>query len=307
MATNGALFIQWTRTGNAVTGTLSEAYTNLSDPTQAQSESHPFTGVISGSSVTLTLDSGDNWNGTLNGSGITLSYTNSDGSLQTFDFRPASVADYNAAVAAVQGTAAGAQKRQAQREAVAQLKQRIEDEGSTVANDMQQLMQDVASARNDLSGMADDVATTATDTNGTYKAMQSVLAEAAKYPGGNYGGVCADADGVTADADGVSADNDGVSADMQSLDYDLNSIAGDISKLSEDSRAFQADHQALPSYQPANPVDQGAVSQAITSAQTAMASVRRTRVGYVAKAKSLLKTANGYAAQAQAACKKVGG
>src|SRR5437763_960168 len=61
-ASNGALFIQWTRTGDTVRGTLSESYTSQSDPTQAQSESHSFAGVISGSSVTLTLDSGDNWN-----------------------------------------------------------------------------------------------------------------------------------------------------------------------------------------------------------------------------------------------------
>ena len=52
-------------TGDSVRGTLSETYTNPSNPTTPQAESHSFTGIVSGFSITITLDTGDNWNGTL--------------------------------------------------------------------------------------------------------------------------------------------------------------------------------------------------------------------------------------------------
>lgn len=306
LASNGALFIQWTRTGDTVTGTLSEAFTSLSDPTQPQSESHPFTGVISGSDVTLTIDSSENWNGTLNGSNVTLSYTSSDGSLRTFDFHPASVADYNAAVASVRGRAAGAKQRQAQREALAELKQRIENEGANVASDLQQLAEDVASVQDDVKSIGEAVATASEDTQGTLKEMRSVLAEAVKYPDRNYGSVCADASSVGADANGVEADENSVEASGQSLDYDLDRVASDITTLVNDSQSFQSDHEALPSYQPSSPVDQSAVAKAITRAHAASASARKARAAHIAKAKQLVRTANGYAAQAQAACDKTG-
>ncbi len=93
-ASNGVLFFQWTRTGNTVTGTLSESYTDLSNPAQVSHESHTFTGVINGSSITITLDTGDNWNGTITGSSVTLNTPpGSDGRISSFDFRPATVAD----------------------------------------------------------------------------------------------------------------------------------------------------------------------------------------------------------------------
>jgi hypothetical protein len=307
LAANGAIFIQWTRTGNTVTGTLSEAYTNLSDPTQPAGESHSFTGIISGSSVTLTIDSGENWNGTLRGSRVTLSYTSSDGSLQTFDFHSASVADYNAAVAAVKGRAVGEKEREAQREAITTLKQRIEDEGSSVASDLGRLAEDVASVQSDMKAIAGSVTTAASDTRGTYKEMLSVLAEAQKHPDGDYGTVCADASSVGADASSVEADESSVEADGQSLDYDLDAVASDVKTLINDSQAFQVAQDVLPTYQPANAVDQPAVLRAIAKARAASAFDRRARTSYIAKAKGLVTTANGYASRAQAACDKTGG
>ena len=109
---NGVLFIQWTRTGETVRGTVSEAYTNLNDPTHPTVESHSFSGVISGHSVTLTLDDGTNWNGTLSGKDVTLSLPANDGTLQPFTFSPGTVTEYNAALAQVQARAQAAAQTQ---------------------------------------------------------------------------------------------------------------------------------------------------------------------------------------------------
>src|SRR5262245_4379464 len=53
-----AFFLQWTRNGNALVGTMSMTYVAeaSSGEPQATGASVGFSGVVSGSSVTLTLD-----------------------------------------------------------------------------------------------------------------------------------------------------------------------------------------------------------------------------------------------------------
>src|SRR5262249_59615601 len=48
-------FVQWTRTGDSLTGTITISVEDPSSGT-VQSQDLPFTGTISGSSVTLTLE-----------------------------------------------------------------------------------------------------------------------------------------------------------------------------------------------------------------------------------------------------------
>ena len=69
---DGVAFLQWTRTDDSVTGTLAIAHREFSAGEEqpryeVEAESISFTGVIDGSSVTLTLEQGfgftTNWNG----------------------------------------------------------------------------------------------------------------------------------------------------------------------------------------------------------------------------------------------------
>jgi hypothetical protein len=305
-ASNGALFIQWTRIGNTVKGTLSEAYTSLADPTQAQSESHSFTGVISGSSITLTLDSGTNWNGTLDGSSVTLSYANSDGSLATFDFRRGSVADYNAAVAQVQGSAGQAQTQQTHDQAVSQARQTIDSDVSAVNSDLQDLdgylasaKADLAAVPKDLSQESADLATTKTDLARTLRLSSYDLCTQA---------YTTQSDAYTVQSDVYTINSDGYTLGTDSGGGgDLNSAVSAISSLRSDVAKLTSDRSSLPSYQPQGAPTASEVSSAIASAQNTIAQIRRTFSGYVARAKQMLQTANAYAAQAQAACTKAGG
>jgi hypothetical protein len=96
--TSQAVFLQWTQTGQELSGSLTAS---IASGTRLQPEVYSFTGVVSGSSVSLTFSSlaVPAWNGTLNANQLVLSYPASDGSLQTLTFTPGTVADYNQAVA----------------------------------------------------------------------------------------------------------------------------------------------------------------------------------------------------------------
>ena len=52
---NQAAYVQWTKTGTHVSGTIEDAYLDLSDSTQVATKSQSLSGVISADSITLTL------------------------------------------------------------------------------------------------------------------------------------------------------------------------------------------------------------------------------------------------------------
>lgn len=117
-ANNGVVFLQWTRVGDALTGSRTMAYTSGSDPGTLKTATTGLTGVVSGSSVTLSFPEGlglsTTWTGAFQGSSLVLSYATADGSLSTLTFQPATVAGYNQAFAILQ-----AQVQQAQADAAA--------------------------------------------------------------------------------------------------------------------------------------------------------------------------------------------
>lgn len=117
-ASNGVVFLQWTRAGDALTGSGTTAYTPAGDPTTLKTETAAFTGVVSGSSVTLSYPEGlglsRTWTGAFQGSSLVLSYAAADGSLSTLTFQPATVAGYNQAFATLR-----AKVQQAQADAAA--------------------------------------------------------------------------------------------------------------------------------------------------------------------------------------------
>lgn len=313
-ASNGALFVQWTRTGNTVSGTFSEAFTSISDPTQAQSDSHSFTGVISGSSITLTLDSGTNLNGTLQGSQLTLSYPNSDGSLQTFAFTPSSVAAYNAAVANVQSSAGQAQTQKAQAQAAAnerarvtarnqQNQQILDGDVSQVQTDLGDLSSAVSTAKSDVGTIASDLGTMRSDVQTTYSDLQTLLSD-------SKDSICGDAGTVEADASGtVGADLSGtLDADKNgTLAADLQQVTSAIGSLRSDFHKYRTDQAVVTNYTPAQAPPQAQINAAIASTQTSVANINSSVAGYFATANKLQSQANGYASQAQAACTRAGG
>ncbi len=101
---NGVAFLQWTQAGTTLTGSLTQVWTTLGSAAP-QHQVVDFTGVLGGSSVTLTLAGGESINGTafltghLQAGQLTLTLPAPDGTIATLVFVPATVADYNRAVA----------------------------------------------------------------------------------------------------------------------------------------------------------------------------------------------------------------
>ena len=95
------MFLQWTRSDKSLSGSLSIASVE-SGAIDLQSQNVAFSGVVSGSSVTLTMPQGlgavTSLSGSLSGSHLRLNVPASDGTLAEDEFVPATTGDYNAAV-----------------------------------------------------------------------------------------------------------------------------------------------------------------------------------------------------------------
>jgi hypothetical protein len=300
LASNGALFIQWTRTGDSLQGTLSEAYTSQSDATQSQSESHSFTGVVSGSNVTLTLDSGVNWNGTLKGSSnVTLSYAGSDGSLRTFDFHQASVSDYNAAVGNVHASAGQAQAQKTQQAA----QQQVDGDSTAVANDLSDLQSNVSSLKSSLTKVPGDIAQMRQDLATEVSDLNKVLSDSAAT-------VCNDNYQVSGtDSYQVTGTDDYQVTGTDEYDFStaLSGTKDSIDRVSADLATLRRDSAVASGYLPVGTPTTASVASATQNARTSVVKAQGQWNGYLATVKQLDAKATTYGAQADAACNKAGG
>jgi len=96
-ASNAVVFIQWTRTGGSVSGSLREALTKKGGR-GVSSEAKPFTGTIDGKGLSLQLGS-ETLVGQFDGkSAFSLSLPGTGAVLATINLAPGEVADYNRGV-----------------------------------------------------------------------------------------------------------------------------------------------------------------------------------------------------------------
>jgi hypothetical protein len=309
-APNGAVFVQWTRDGSNVNGTLAEAYTDASDPLQLKSENEAFHGVVNGSSVTLTFDQGfgtsTNWNGTLDGDNMTLTYTSDGGTVKTLPFQPGTIDDYNAAVADTQHRVAVAQHEKAKVDAAAAVQaqqqaseQAVDADAGVAASDITDLQNAAAAPSSDLPSTADDVRSMRGDVQTAANDLETTR-HAGKYD------TCSDADTVSSDADTMLSDQDTLVSDQDTLGSDFDSIVSTIQQLQSDWSKLKQEKLASPGYTPSDVPSATDVANAIAAAKRAMQAARGTMNGYLSTGRGLVAEANGYAAQAQQVCSSSG-
>jgi hypothetical protein len=105
-ASNAAVFIQWTRSGDSLSGSLQEAITKEGEGGGVESSSRAFAGTINGKGLTLTLHEALNSTsalvGRLSGTGFTMTWPGTQHGLISITFAPGEVAGYDAAVHALE-------------------------------------------------------------------------------------------------------------------------------------------------------------------------------------------------------------
>ena len=107
-ASNAAVFIQWTRAGDSLSGSLQEAIEKEGEDSGVESSSRAFTGTVDGNGLTLTLNEGlgstNALVGKMSGDGFAMTFPGVGHRLITIIFAPGQVSDYNAAVRELEGT-----------------------------------------------------------------------------------------------------------------------------------------------------------------------------------------------------------
>jgi hypothetical protein len=194
-----AMFLQWTRTDDDVSGTVSMASLVGS---QVEQDSASFDGVLNDGSVTLTFEHGfgmsTNWNGGLDGDRLTLSYNDDETGLQTVTLRSAELAEFRdtvqaferdaVAMAAVEQRAASdaaqAQQEAAQHAAAAEAEASDRRSLSGALTTMETAIGRMAGAlgrleSDDLAAVREDLATTQEEAN--VGPMDSYQADAVRY------------------------------------------------------------------------------------------------------------------------------
>lgn len=308
-ASNAAIFVQWTRSGNQLTGELLQALLQ-SDSSGKQSisdQSVAFTGTMSGSSLTLSLNEGlgsvINLTGTLQGGELNLNYPGRNGGLTTLQMQPAAASDYNAAVANLQGEARQANS-QAQAAQAARLRaQQVQGDSQAVIDDLSNL-QSVVSAASGTSSLDSDLAQVQKDLGQTLSDEQKVLGEVGHTDSGT---LCGDAATVSGDASSVQGDYSTIQGDQSSVDGDQSSISAAIDQLKQDAATLDADRANDPGDVPADAPSDAQVATAIEAARAKIASENAATGGALSQAQGMLNTANAYASKAQAACNAAGG
>jgi hypothetical protein len=299
-ASDGIIFIQWTRSGNSLSGTAQDEYLSGSTPNETvKSDTITVSGQLNGPTITLSFDDGASVFGTLSGGSFTVNFPQNDGSLAPLTFSSASASQFNEALANLQGTTGNADQREAEAETVTSEQQSIANDVSTVNGDISDLQGYASGFASDYGGFVQALDQAKTDLGTTAQAEQSVITESQNGTTPSYQ-VCSDADSVAADADSVDADGDSVSAAADAFENDLTSARGGVSGIQQDFSTLQSAESQLPSYQDNAPT-QGEVDQAIASAQAAISSALNTANGYISQVNGIQTQAyNDAVAAAQA-------
>jgi hypothetical protein len=103
-ASNAVMFIQWTRSGQNVTGSLREVLTKEPAGSGVTSTGHAFTGVVNGSGLTLDIRGLEDtaYVGETKGEGFNLSVPGKSKQLITIEFEPGDVPAFNEATKQLQ-------------------------------------------------------------------------------------------------------------------------------------------------------------------------------------------------------------
>ena len=265
------MLIQWSPPqGNQLQGTLTYNGINLSGAPQESLSvtSAPFTGTISGSTVTLTvsaLSGGSVINGTL-GTGtltITVPPDSSTGAIDSGILTAASVSTYNNDVARLRAVISQANVLAAQQQARQQQQQQNAQALNSAQTAVATLQQDAGRDGN-LPGDVQTLAGDVTTISGDVTTVRQDLAQ----PGNSD---CYNQQSAADDANGADDDTGGLGDDVSSLLDDIQGVRQDIATVGSDLATLTNEGVPTPSQ----------ASAAISAAQSAIARSKSQADGYI--------------------------
>jgi hypothetical protein len=300
---DGVIFIQWTQTGDMLSGTAEDDTLSGSPPNQTvATDTITVSGQVNKSQISLSFNGGASVFGTLSGGSFTVNFPQTDGSLAAITFRAASATQFNQALSNLQSNTGSANQSAAQAETITSEQQSINSEAQTVSSDISDadsfggggLVQLEASLKQVVAGVQQGLAGVEQGLTATQKAEQQVAAES----GTSGSSICGDAGSVDGDAGSVQGDAGSVEGDAGSVESELQSVRSQIGTLQSDFQAFQQAESAQPSYQPNNPPTQSQINQAVSAANSEVSSALSATNGYINQANADVVTAYGYVATA---------
>lgn len=274
---SAALFMQWTRNGSNVSGSLVDTEIDSSNSSKTKNYNESFTGTVSGNSVTLTFSGGfgtsSNLSGMLQDSKIILSFPQSNGSIQTITMSDGTIEQYNQDVSKLTGQAQSNAQATAKASADAAYNQRVSKERQAAAAELAAIEQDDY-FKNDLTAMGTDLAKVSAD-------LQKTQSEAAD----GQGSYCENVYTVYNDAVGA------VYSDMEASVYtDAITVKNRADKIRAEISSLQSDLQAL--------TNDGAGADAPSDAQKVIDGVNSDMGNAIATSNQNIDTGNGYVATA---------
>ncbi|MGA2469282.1 MAG: hypothetical protein ABSG64_01160 [Solirubrobacteraceae bacterium] len=305
-ASNAAFFIQWTRNGSQLSGSMEEAIlqndqSGSSTPNSVSSTNYSLTGTISGSGVTLSLDQGGgNLTGTLNGNQLALSFPGQNSGVITVDLTGGIASGFNRDVADLQGQATRANNQTQRAQAAQQTAQQVYSDAQAVATDLSDLQSYVSEA-NGTSTLASDLAQTRTDLAQTLTDLQLVQSEVGQNDDGG-GTLCANAGAVSSDASGVQSDYAGLQSDHSGVQSDASGITPAIKQLQQDNAILDNGRATESADVPTGAPTDAQVAAAIKAANAKLSGEYSAVDSALTQGKQMVSTANGYASTAEADC-----
>jgi hypothetical protein len=262
-----AAFLQWTRTGSTLSGSLT--MTSLGPGATAMSTSTAsFTGTVDGDDVNLSFPqpfgSISNLAALIQGENVVLSVPQKDGTLKSWTFRPAAATLYNEAVTALKQQADRNQQEQVQASAAAadeaarvaaqeQADNAVESAADSLARALSDVVASTGSVKSDLDSVAGQLSSQQADVKTTQQDADRVMKEIGMEAGAN-GTTCADAATVAVDAATVDVDEAAIGNSISSLSSDLDSLTTRLTDLADAKEALTQAQKANPSYRPSSTV-----------------------------------------------------
>jgi hypothetical protein len=303
-ASNAAVLVKWARSGDDLSGALTQARIDASDPYAVATDHVGFTGKIDGSAVSLRLSQGlgieTTLTGKLAGSDLALDFPGEDGEITTVRFRKATADDYNIALAALRERARQAKTEADQAQAEATATQDAQASAEAVRADLDALQRVTSGASSDAAGRYSDVLDQIrTDLGAVKKDTQMALSDASR----NADATCSDAGTVSSDLGTIESDIGTLESEQGSTDGTTTSINEAIKRLRDDFEALQSFD---PRYLPPDAPDRADLDAAINDARREARNAASSAGGPIAEAQRILETARSYEAQANAACDRLG-